>query len=283
MDPVELLALLGGVAEAESLVGRYRASRRALASAVTDGRILRIRRGCYALPGADPLRVAEVAWRGLATCITVARELGLPVLSNDSRLHLHIAGNRTFSAGHLRPLSHVRVHYVQGPLPQHITLREAIDASTTCLSPEQQLVLVDAALRNGGLLRTELSHFEKTPQRRKTWLIRYADDRAESPIETLARLAMRRAGLTVESQVQIQGVGRVDFLVEGRVIVEADGRSFHSDAISFASDRRRDRAAAALGLPVLRFTYAEIMADAYAVAQEVQRLCKGGPPYVSDG
>lgn len=274
MDPVELLALLGGVAERASLIGRYRASRTGLARAVAEGRVLRVRRGCNALPGADPVLVAQVAWRALPTCLTAARALGLPVLSTDHRLHMQFGGSRTFSERHLHPPPHVRAHFVDGPQPHALTVAQAIDATGSCLSAEHQLVLIDAALQRKLMLRGDLATFTATSRRRQAWLDRYLDERAESPLETLTRLAMRRAGLEVESQAAIDGVGRVDFLVEGRVIVEADGRTFHSDAVTFAADRRRDRAAAALGLPVLRFTYAEIMADPLAVAREVRALIR---------
>jgi very-short-patch-repair endonuclease len=78
---------------------------------------------------------------------------------------------------------------------------------------------------------------------------------SESSGETVARLAFEDAGLCVEQQVVIPGVGRVDLLVEGRVVVEIDGYTYHSDARQFAADRRRDAQLAALGYRVLRFTW----------------------------
>ena len=60
--------------------------------------------------------------------------------------------------------------------------------------------------------------------------------------------------------MQIDGVGRVDFVIGGRVILEADGKLNHS------GDRRhqdlmRDAAASALGYETLRFDYAMIIHD----------------------
>lgn len=272
MDPVELLALLGGVAERHALVGRYKTRPVALARAVTEGRILRVRRGCYALPGADPVRVAQIAWRALPTCITAARALELPVMTEDQRLHLQTVRERSFSGRNLRPPSNIRMHYVNSTPERLLTVAEVLDSVGHCLPQEQHLVLVDAALNRRMLLLGDITGFSTTSKRRAEWLARHADPRTESGIETLLRLAMRRAGLRVESQAVIEGVGRVDFLVEGRVIVEADGRNFHSDPVSFASDRRRDRAAVALGLPVLRFTYAEIVGDSAECARQVREV-----------
>ena len=50
------------------------------------------------------------------------------------------------------------------------------------------------------------------------------DRGAESMLETLARTYFRQAGISVETQVHIDGVGYVDLLLEGRLIVELDGR-----------------------------------------------------------
>ena len=52
------------------------------------------------------------------------------------------------------------------------------------------------------------------------------------------------------------GAGRVDFLFpEWKLIVEVDGRQWHTREQAFEQDRARDNAAAAAGWRVLRFTY----------------------------
>ncbi len=51
---------------------------------------------------------------------------------------------------------------------------------------------------------------------------------------------------------------RVDFLVDGWLIIEADGAS-HGTAQQFASDRERDSFFVGNGYPVLRFTYRQIV------------------------
>jgi very-short-patch-repair endonuclease len=67
------------------------------------------------------------------------------------------------------------------------------------------------------------------------------------------------AGLRVETQVYIDGVGWVDFLIEGRIVVEIDGLEFHLSPKQFAKDRQRDNAAAGHGLRTLRFTYDDVI------------------------
>jgi hypothetical protein len=56
------------------------------------------------------------------------------------------------------------------------------------------------------------------------------------------------------------GEGRVDaYSPECRLILEADGRAWHTRQRDFAKDRRRDNLATANGHVVLRFTYDDLM------------------------
>ena len=49
---------------------------------------------------------------------------------------------------------------------------------------------------------------------------------------------------------------RVDAVIaEWRLVIEADGRAYHTKRIDFENDRSRDNLAAAHGYPVMRFTY----------------------------
>jgi very-short-patch-repair endonuclease len=51
-------------------------------------------------------------------------------------------------------------------------------------------------------------------------------------------------------------IAQVDlFWPEARLVVELDGRTFHSSPAQMATDRRRDANLAALGVVVLRFTW----------------------------
>jgi hypothetical protein len=52
--------------------------------------------------------------------------------------------------------------------------------------------------------------------------------------EPILRLLVRAAGLEFDIQVFIDGVGRVDTLIEGCLVVEADSRRHHAAAVSVA-------------------------------------------------
>lgn len=57
----------------------------------------------------------------------------------------------------------------------------------------------------------------------------------------------------------IAGVGRVDFMLAGRIILEVDGRENHDGPSKRHKDLVRDAAAAAAGYETLRFDYALVI------------------------
>ena len=86
-----------------------------------------------------------------------------------------------------------------------------------------------------------------------------ADGVCESGTETYFWLRTRRAIPGIRRQVRIPGVGRVDFLVGHRLVVEIDGAEYHTDPVAFERDRRRDALLSRLGYRVLRFSYHQVM------------------------
>lgn len=82
-------------------------------------------------------------------------------------------------------------------------------------------------------------------------------------------------GLTVRTQVRV-GPYRADIMLsdkrgeyERRLIVECDGRDFHSSPEAIDRDRRRDRWFAANHIFVMRFSGSEIHRDARGCAAQV--------------
>lgn len=264
---VDILGHLQGVATARTL-GRHGITARDLAAAVASEQILRVRRGVYAHPAADPVHVAELAWHGVATCVTAAERLGLPTLERDRRIHLRVASSRS-QAGRNVTVPQGIVRHPASTAPGLLSVIEAIDDAAQCVGKSSQLAMLDAALARGLVERHDIAGMQRGEARQRAWLGRHADGRAESPAETLARVALIGARLPFDLQVHIATVGRVDILVARRVIVEVDGRSYHADPVAFANDRRRDRAAAALGFTVLRFTAAEALAGGDVVLAAV--------------
>lgn len=101
--------------------------------------------------------------------------------------------------------------------------------------------------------------------------------RAESPGESLLRLRLKRMGLAVAEQVvlsDVPGSPRVDFVVEGILVVEFDGRSKYGiggdpAAAHWAEKMRHDRIVER-GHPVLRVIWTDLW-DEPALALRIRR------------
>jgi very-short-patch-repair endonuclease len=77
-------------------------------------------------------------------------------------------------------------------------------------------------------------------------------------------------------QVGIPGVGRVDLLIGDRLVLEVDGRAFHSSTPDFARDRERDLTLAGLGFRVLRLSYGQVVADWPASEAAIRAVVDAG-------
>jgi very-short-patch-repair endonuclease len=245
VDAVEQVRRRGGVARRSTL------PRRQVEAAVAAGRLVVPRSGLVATPDLPAAVLLAVGLGGAVSCGAAARLLGLQMLDEPGETHVTVRRNLA-----VRPPRGVRVHRRDVPSHEYLTslARTAADCAR-CLSELDALVVLDQAMA-AGVTRAEL--FELLGGRGSAaarQLVLLANGSAGSPGETAARLACVRAGLSVECQVPIPGVGWVDLVVEGRVIVEIDGLAYHSDGRQFALDRRRDAAAQLQGYRVLRFTW----------------------------
>ena len=102
------------------------------------------------------------------------------------------------------------------------------------------------------------------------------DPASESVGETRTRLLLRDLGFDVESQrVLVDGrrfVGRVDFLVEGIVVVEFDGLVKYAGQegrSALAAEKARESAIVDLGYEVVRLVWADL-ANPAEVARRVR-------------
>lgn len=140
-----------------------------------------------------------------------------------------------------------------------VPLFDAVAQAVRCQSARAAVATIDSVLHLGLMSWAEVrSVFDALPARYRV-ILRLADGIAESGPETLLRLLLRRAGLRYEAQVRIPGVGRVDFVVEGRLIIECDSKAHHEGWEKQRRDRKRDLAAAALGYATLRPLAEDIM------------------------
>lgn len=239
-------------------------SGRGITTAIRDGRLIRLRRDRYVT--ADRAHAdadGAVAAGGRLTCISLMRALGVFAL-RDERLHVRVAHN----AGRLRGLrtgdatSSLRVHWMDddsSSARDAVSIGAAVCDVARCCPPTYVVATLDSLLHRGVLEMTDLLEVFACLPRRFAVLSALVDPRAESGIETLVRLMLRRLGVAVELQVRIDGVGRVDLLVDGWLIIECDSREFHGEWDDHRRDRRRDMQAVALGYTTVRLLAEDVL------------------------
>jgi very-short-patch-repair endonuclease len=146
-----------------------------------------------------------------------------------------------------------------------------------CLRPVESLVIIDSALRRRRCAVSDLEQRLRGPGSvRAKQVLRLADERSGSPIESVVRVQLVLAGFRVQPQALIPGVGRVDFLVEGWLVVEIDGYAYHSERAQYRNDRSRANRLTAQGFRLLRFTYEDVMFGMAALVGLVAEVVRAG-------
>ncbi|RZI94397.1 MAG: hypothetical protein EOO67_04740 [Microbacterium sp.] len=150
-------------------------------------------------------------------------------------------------------------------------MADALAQAVRCQDPRSAVATVDSVLHRG-LLSPECvaDVFDALPRKYRA-ILRLSDALAESGSETFMRLILRQLGLRFVSQAHIPGVGRVDFLVEGWLIIECDSKAHHEGWSKQRGDRQRDLAAAQRGYVTLR----PLAEDLFFRRHEVTRAVRG--------
>lgn len=221
----------------------------------------------------DELRTA-VAHGGVLGCVSVAREAGLWVLPNDEQVHVALPPH-----GHAFP--HVGCtcvsHWGEADVSAgRVCLVDALTQLLLCIGEDAFFAALESALRLRRLSRTDLSRLRSRIAESRSWLVDLASAESESGLESLMKVRLHRLGITLTAQVEIVGVGRVDFVLGDRLIIEVDGRPGHEGAESRHKDRVRDAVAAGLGFDTLRFDYALVVYDWPAVEAAILEKCRRG-------
>lgn len=224
-------------------------SRRRLDRLIADGEIIVLRRGLYAAASLPAAAQQAIRVGGVLGCISAAESFGL-WRPPDPRVHVHFDRARSRARGpavrHWWPLT-------EPVEPARTGLIDTLVHVVRCQPRRFSVAVLDSALHAGLVSVREVEHLlERVPARHR-FAATLLDPRAESGVESLVRLALVDAGLQCVSQVAIPGVGRVDLLVGGRVIVEVDGRQWHADQQH--RDYARDLAAQSSGRAVVRADY----------------------------
>ena len=98
----------------------------------------------------------------------------------------------------------------------------------------------------------------------------------ESPIEDTLKYELRARHISFETQEKI-GQYRVDFFfVEAGLIVEADGKEYHSTQRQRDNDFKRQAALMKKGYTMLRFTGSEIYRDVIGCVNKIEQILTTG-------
>lgn len=245
-------------------------SGRQLSAAVGAAELVRVRRGLYALPDTsdDVLRAVRIG--GRVSCVSALAQAGVWVYESPF-VHLQMTRSASRSrspADRLIPLTpHNRdgceLHWsgLVQPHAAHRHLVSAVDAmimAVRCQHPWFAVASLDSALRVGYLAWSDLDVVFAGLPARLQYLRPLIDRRSGSGLESVMRMVLLEAGIETEIQVRIDGVGRVDFVVAGCVVVETDGAAFHGDA-ERPRDYDRDLTLATLRYTVIRLNYRQVM------------------------
>lgn len=266
MSPAAAVHRLGGVARTGDLV-RSGVSRRRLAAAVHRGDLVKPRRGLYAAPGISPAAFEAMSHCGALACVSASREMGLWTLDDGAHEPVH-----TWVDPRHRPVRVAidpdpdvpgccvfhRDGAIDAPLLHRVGLVHCLVQILSCRGEDAFFAALESALRQRLLPSEDMRRLRGAVPRASRWLLDLARSDADSGLESILRLRLHRRGISLASQVDIPGVGRVDFVLGDRLIIEADGKTHDGDR---HRDVIRDAVAMALGFVTLRFDSAAILHD----------------------
>ncbi|MBW4041005.1 MAG: DUF559 domain-containing protein [Acidobacteria bacterium] len=279
-----VLAANGGVAKMKRFLDAGLTNRQ-VAAIHERGVMARPRNAWYVEPALPWQAMCAIRVGGVLGCVSAIESLGLPtppwkghdihvvVPTNSARLRHHRDKQHYVVPGEDREIT---VHWTtegRAYVGWRTPLVDSLLVLADCVPLEWWIAALDAALhrpRTGGEpLMSPAQHDDfvaRLPRRLRRHLA-LIDPRAESPLETLLRLGMMARGIRdIVPQFSPDGFRQVDFLVRGRLIVEADGKAYHDPAEDAVRDARFRR----LGYRVLRFSYERIVDDLEAVLDEIE-------------
>jgi predicted transcriptional regulator of viral defense system len=281
-------------------------SDRQIDAAVRRGDLHPLGRGVYADGAAARERLG---WRGGDQLLAIAAAMAVAgpgvVVSHQSAAFLHsidLLDDRgpvnltATAAANWRGRPGVRLHAAAVPteritsfvgVPVTTPARTVVDLART-VEFRAGVVAADSALHRKLTTKAELAAvIGECPRWAGISLARevveFADSRAESPLESIARVAFRDCGLPPpDLQVWLGGssapVGRVDFYwKQYRTIAETDGAAkYRDDPRRVPQQLRRDQLLREDGYELVHFTWQQIIDTPAVVAASIRRAFRRG-------
>lgn len=245
----------GGVARG-TLLQQYGITRKRLADDVNRGELVRVRSGVFATSSASPDVIVAAEHGGALTCTRALSLHGVWTRKPSAVVHVWLGDN---ARCHHRDCGCVG-HYFAGRAGLGLApLEDVLVHVYSCDGDEAFFAGLESALAQRKLDRGARGRILRRLPQHAHWLVDLARSDAASGLESLLRLRLHLCGIRLECQVDIPTVGRVDFVIGDRLILEADGKENHQGENNRHKDRVRDAAASALGYETLRFDYAQIV------------------------
>jgi len=256
--PAPLISRLGGIARGVQLQ-QFGITRHQLAAAVDAGEIRRVRPGTFASLDAHPAELSAAQHGGALTCSAALRRHGVWVLSPGGPVHVWV-GRR--GRVHPHPRCSCVSHFFRGTPPFGLAeIEDALVHLYRCEGAESFFASFESAWQLRLLSKPARDRVRAALPASARWIVDLARPDAGSGLESVLRLRLHLLGIGLETQVHIDGVGRVDFVVGGRLIIEVDGKENHDGPSMRHKDLVRDAAASALGYETLHFDYAQVIHD----------------------
>jgi very-short-patch-repair endonuclease len=255
-------------------------SGRDVRASVDGHRLWPIRRCWLAHEGADGHATRAVALGGRLGASSALASYGVWVTRPDG---LWVAVPQ--SASRVAPLHNgehrlwAREHFPRGSDRQwRMSLPDSLAQFACLASPDDVVASFDSALNKGLLKPTQLDEvFDVLPRRLRRLLARI-NPQAASGLETLLRLAAEAEGWKVDIQVRIRGVGLVDVLIDGWLVIELDGAQWHDDELSRDEDSRRDAELILLGFRRQRFRSSQVINAMPMCIEVIRTILADGRP-----
>jgi Protein of unknown function (DUF559)/Transcriptional regulator, AbiEi antitoxin len=277
--------------------------KQALAAGATDpmiarrlrsGRWTRAHPGVYVLTGSSPSWIQDLwcAWLAAGPSATVTHESALRLQGVERAAHRPIT--LTVPHGSHARVAGVIVHQIDDLAPTYITSMNGLPVSRAARAVvevaatvgERRLgAIVDDVVwgRRASLLRVSacLRQVARPGKPGIGKLARVLDARSDGPVPPGSDLertmfgALAAGGLPApDRQTPLPGRGLAEGLVDAsyrdaRVILEADGRRWHTRIRDLAKDHVRDAEAARVGWQTLRFVYEQIVEEPEEVCATV--------------
>jgi very-short-patch-repair endonuclease len=289
VDIERVLLARGGLATTRELLTIL--TRKRLAGMVKAGRLIRVCHGVYATSEPDVFgKLAALdlsAGQPIVACMGTAAALYGFDTESTSCTHILDPGVR------MRPSTGLMVHQRIGAPLRRVEGRlatapawTAVEVARTMRRP-RALATLDAALQVGACTKGELGAAIREQKGRRgivrvRELIRYADGRAESPMESEARLVFidHRLPLPELQYHIVDRYGRswrVDFAwPDAMIVAEYDSVQWHVGRDALVHDRLKTARLQECGWTTIPMTVADIRADAVGLVDRITYHLRAG-------